>query len=111
MGEPEIVRRARVWIDSNGVSSESLCQLDHRAAVLDEASARDGTHQHAFRIQELDLLSSVGGRTGLVDLARSFHSQGFMRSAVVEVGLPQVAVPLLLLPRGCGEGLELEGHV
>lgn len=107
MGEPEIVRRARVRIDSNGISSEGLGQLDHRAAVLDESSAKDGTHEHAFRMQELDLLSSVRGRTRTVDLARRLHSQGLMRPAVVEIGLPQVALPLLLLPSGSGEEVRM----
>ena len=50
MGEPEIVRRAGVRIDSNGISSEGLGQLDHRAAVLDETSAKDAQSAPAFAI-------------------------------------------------------------
>ena len=46
MGEREIVRRAGVRIDGNGITSEGLCQLDRSAAVLDQSSARDGTHEH-----------------------------------------------------------------
>src|SRR5205823_4962419 len=81
------------------------------AAVLDESSARDGTHEHAFRIQKLDLFSSVRGGTGFVDLARSFHSEGFMRPAVVEVRLPQVARTLLVFVGGRSDRLDLERDV
>src|SRR2546423_3842594 len=105
------MRRAGVRIDGNGITSEGLCQLDRRAAVLDESSARNGTHEHAFRIQELDFLSSVRGRTPPVDLAGSFHAEGFMRPAVVEVGLPQVARSLLVLCSGRSDRLDLERDV
>src|SRR5438094_8490507 len=88
-----------------------LCQRCPGTAVLDESSARDGTHEHAFRIQKLDLFSSVRGGTGFVDLARSFHSEGFMRPAVVEVRLPQVARTLLVFVRGRSDRLDLERDV
>ena len=52
-------------IDGNGIASKCFCQRDHLAAVLDESSARDGTHEHAFGIQKLDLLSSVEVALGL----------------------------------------------
>ena len=60
MGEPEIVRRAGVRINGNGIASKGFCQRDHRAAVLDESSARDGTHEHAFRILASSSRTSAG---------------------------------------------------
>src|SRR6202022_4741720 len=111
MREPEIVWRAGVRIDSYRESSQRLSQRNHRAPVLDETSARDGPHEHALRIQKVDLLSSVRGGTRRVDVARRFLSERFMRPAVVEVGSPQVARSLLVLGTGRGDCLDLHGHV
>jgi len=64
-GRPEIARRTGVRIDGSRVASERVRQRDDRAVVLDEASARDGTYEHALRTQKFDLLSRYEVALGL----------------------------------------------